>query len=569
MKKRARAWSLVLGLGLSAACGTADVGDERGSAPQAVTASPAPVIADLGSLINYLFPPVSVTASAALAPGDANGGNAQKEFATTAIPSTEAAAVCGSAEPRVFVTYSPQTVIRGPESCIASGTCTASALPMPPDPTTSCRYESLYLDSVIGRLPGGRVIQAGLVGRCCVGAPPPFTPPAGCTLALTPNGGCSAGRYLTTRALAVRISSNCGASWTSTAIDSDTIRDASGTTLGLGFLDRPELYVDPFSDRVFLSARLAQTIIPLCDGFFNNTQVVLVAPKGPSTQTSLTFSTHSTQSGAPGVTVMGSVPAGGGSRFARLWCSGNQGTTAQLDVETDPGSGARMSTISVAALAGQTAARFNCAVGATPVVNVIPSLSLAAAAETDTLRALWSGVNNGFQVLHVDRVTLVPVAFPVVSPGFPPRFTTRTILFATALPELDVDLSTANTHAIWGQFVTPDQQGNAGAPDRTALLRWTELANASGTERARPFYPGTGVGGPLTLGSWTLTPSAFGAAACTAGSRCFDGDYHYGGFIERTSAGAMRFLATWSAPETAPTPPQRVRIFGAVVQTGR
>jgi hypothetical protein len=516
------------------------------------------------SVINFLFPPTTITPPGSLAPTDPNR---QAELASTALALSEIPAACGAqTEPQVFVTYNPRTVLRGPASCIQSGTCAVTTLNMPAAPT-GCQYEVLYADSLMGRLPGGRVMQASIVGQCCLGTPPAFTCPNPSIPVTNLSGGCSAGRFLTTRALAVHISNDCGATWTDSAIPANGIADTSGTGLNLPFLDRPELYVDPFSDRVFVSFRLAQTVIPPCDGFNNNTQVVMVASKGSNTTTALNFSTYSTLGGAPPVTVMGSLPAGSTSRFAKFYCNG---TSPILDFERTAGSGAQFTTSDFsAALAGS---QFLCA--ASPngqpggLVNVIASASIAPTTEnTPSYRVVYSGMNGGRQVLHVVRLFLLTTpSFRVTI--FPPSVTVVQNITPILSLEQTIDVSAAGQEAIWGHLIAPDTLGGATVNDRTTILRWAEVDTATATvrERFQSFFPSTGAGLQGDLATWTIAPAAFGATACNTTTPCFAGDYHYGAFIDKQSNGAMRFLATWAAPDATTG---RLSAAGSVVTTAR
>jgi hypothetical protein len=517
------------------------------------------------SVINFLFPPTTITPPGSLAPADPNR---QAELASTALALSEIPAACGAqTEPQVFVSYDPRTVLRGPASCIQSGTCTVTTLNMPAAPA-GCQYEVLYTDSVMGRLPGGRVMQASIVGQCCLGTPPPFT----CSNPATPvtnlSGGCSAGRFLTTRALAVHISNDCGANWTDSAIPANGVADTSGTILNLPFLDRPELYVDPFSDRVFLSFRLAQTVLPPCDGLFSNNQIVMVASKGSNTTTALNFSTYSALAGGPPVTVMASLPSGSTSRFAKFYCNG---TSPTLDFERTAGSGAQFTTSDFStALAGS---QFLCPPQLTNgqpggLVNAVGSASMTSTTEnTPSYRVVYSGLNGGLQVLHVVRLFLLSTpSFRVTI--FPPSVTVVTNITPILSLEQTIDVSAAGQEVIWGHLIAPDTLGGATVNDRTTILRWAEVDTATATvrERFQSFFPSTGAGLQGDLATWTIAPAAFGATACNTTTRCFAGDYHYGTFIDKQSNGALRFLATWAAPDATTG---RLSAAGSVLTTAR
>lgn len=493
----------------------------------------ANLVAVLTPILNFFLPFATVDT-----PHEPNPVGVKQELSAAALSTDEASGACGGTEPQIAFTVSSGEVVYGPLSCVQSGTC-MNVVPsdqlVPPDDGT-CKYKPFYTDSLMATLPGGRLLRAALVAKCCPGATSETCTPSDPTIVVDPTGGCGAGMYQKTRAISVSISRDCGATWNSTAIDADTFSDPS-TGAPLPFFDRPELFVDPYSDRVFISGRQAKTILYPCDGGAPNYQVIRVASKGAATDTSLGFEVYSAVPNGTPVTVMGAVPTPFGDRFARLHCDG---ANVVLDVERSPGVAEDPVSATIAT---------DCAIvgDGQPggLTNRVPPLGLAAEYPAEGLPAFYAAypsVTNGYQIARVDHVALFHVN-PVVIAGF------------TIIPAYDavfpqpiqtVDLSAANTDVIWTHLL--DIPDSDATHFHTPLLRWAEVSGNSVSERVEPLFSYTGPGRMSLVDSWTIAPGAFGAVKCDAKTPCFAGDYHYGTTIDRQAGGSRRSLLMWSAP---------------------
>ena len=409
----------------------------------------------------------------------------------------------------------------------------------------------------------------------CLCAPGCWTAPAPCTMnAQCCSGTCSGGICTTPTSapgtwvcgplnraevgtLGVRMTTNCGSSWTAGAFDPFAlgIPVIGGGTARV--VDRQEIYLDPFDARLYVSTNTFAG-----GGVFEGAQqVIYSAPTGGVTNAS-NFVWQPVRPPEPrdsGPKVMttvvderarlNSTPETFG-RYVHLVtarCSAsdlNRDTRPDvvLDIETPFGRK------EWALVEGDTDPSTICDFvdqGTSqpfPGIQFGPSIVGVSSTPPRVLVA-YTGISNTtppYTIINVYSATIRSAN----------GYATRPVIRR----EHRVDLSAQGQHSAWPQLIAPDGLGNSSALfDMPVVLRWSTIAPPNVTERAQVLY--SGLVGPLhNIVFWSI-PNTFPGIDCpNAGIGCFVGDYKYGAFyLKNGVTGALSYFTPWTGGGRNPT----------------
>lgn len=469
----------------------------------------------------------------------------QPEVDTAAIPAARASALCSAnVGAQVFISGGANQMLQVSEADLAAGV-PATQIQLPGDPQTlpcpgsPSRYR-LLTDNTVGRLPDGTIVATTLAARrdeCSmfINSPPPDA----------------------SRALFVRSSSDCGATWDLTTVEADQILiPGTNNPLDLTFIDRQEMYVDYEQQQVYLSFRMAETTF----GKGDQETVLLRAPATPAGplvwRSVLRYDDDLGR--AAGVTGIAADPADGREELYLMECVG---PNPVLSVVTNPVSfntagGADRQVVDVdwpafctLAPDGVTAANLvnrNISPRAISLGN-IGSLPPAPARN---LRVVYPSVvltdNGAFQVAHI-----VDVSFDSSHVG-------------SVIGERVLDGSASGLHVLWPDLQAVEEvDGLFPASQHAHVLHWTLVAEAGSAGVVAAFEQ---------IDTWR---SAFGgwqgvvnlSSHSIDGNRLdggFFGDYKYGAPIG--TEGAMpKFITTWNEQDATGLPSAQVHAAATIL----
>ena len=448
-----------------------------------------------------------------------------------------------------------------------------------PTPKPAAFYGYSLTDNLISRLPGGRVMQIGFTTRYCAdppvtgtNCPPAAAPGTACVPATNPNvcsygggvphdaavdvnclcadpegDGTSAWNCQPRRAegggLAVRLSSDCGANWSTGVIDLYEIgtKMPSGNPDPLRNTDRPEFYVDPFDDRVFVSStwtpRQAQPWAHV---------TVEGRPKSATNAADMSWKVvqnhvfdalpwvmTTVRDEAALLSPPSSPSYGSWVYMANFRCVGTQPT---LRVHTPFDSSPDWKEWDlVGASPADTSLLCNTVSKGTNGMPFAqfhygPSM-VGISASPPRFLVAYSGVSNGFEITNVLSVTLRSADGYAHQP--------EVVRVARV-----VNGSPLAGHVIFPQLIQADGLGGSDlGVDMPVVLRIATVNGDNIRELALPFY--SGLPGQFNqLSSWSLSAAYPGNnCATTAGAGCFIGDYRYGSLVQKQ--GALQFFTPW------------------------
>jgi len=503
-------------------------------------------------------------------------------------------------------------------------------------------YGPLFTDSLLARLPNGRLMQVGLNGRMCVDPPQgphcPATNPVGtacnsvtttspcyygtnfvacqpsgsgrvwtggahnCPTLVPSNGSaCTPGSLsvpclyplppATTandsfctcggspsvwtcrprqrpdgRTLGIRLSSNCGASWSDVAvIDPQAVSLTPDVAVTRG-LDRQEIHVDTLANRVYLAVQTSPTFQNFNDP--NSRAVVVSGDAAAPTAAQMVQSMIAAprvrneplnEGSFQAMTTVreeqAALPSGGFAtftHFVRLQCRFNDDGQLKpmLEVDTPFGRLTRD-------LAGSNSNLF-CGispnpVGSKPIVNVIPGLSVVGIpGVVPRIRVAYTGpIAGGNQVINLFLVTL---------------FSRNGYQNPEIINDVIIQNLAPGSNMLWPQLIGSD--GMAGGNilfDTPMVLRFANIVGNAVTEAYRVIYPGVWPNSDRILASWNIGNTN----ECANPGNCFVGDYRYGAFFDKgitTFPGPLRYFTPWTGGGSAA--PASIRAFsGSVIVT--
>jgi hypothetical protein len=364
--------------------------------------------------------------------------------------------------------------------------------------------------------------------------------------------------------LGVRMTADCGSSWTAGAFDATALGipvTGGGTARAM---DRPELFADSFDGKLYLSAStFAGPGIP-----GGAQQVVYSAAVAGITDAS-NLSWQPVRPPEPrdhaGPEVMSTMlderarlnttPATFGPyvHLATARCVNNRPI---LDIETpfgrkqwdlaegDPDS----ATVCAFVAQGTSGQPF-------PGIQFGPSIAGVSSTPPRVLVAYTgrSDTTPQYTVINVYSATIRSAS------GYSLRPDIRL--------ELRVDASAQGAHSAWPQLIAPDGFGGSDRlTDMPVVLRWSSIAPPNVTEMAQVLY--SGIAGPLhSMVFWSI-PQTFPNIDCpNAGFSCFVGDYKYGAFYEKVG-GALSYFTPWTGGARDPATGGTVTIPGARASGG-
>ncbi len=454
-----------------------------------------------------------------------------------------------------------------------------------PDPNAIAYYGPSLTDNLIARLPGGRALQVGLTSRVCADPPGPLAAgcpammleAAACNPFLSPNvcaygGGVPADantdknclcvdpegdevtagaaftpvwvcrtRRIEGGALAVRMSSDCGSGWNSGALD---LYQLGVTALppnppdGLRNVDRPDLYVNPFDDRVFVSANWGP-------GFAITQNVVVEGrPKSAMNPQTMQWSVfrNDASSVAYAPRVMTTVrddrallslsprTYGPFVHFASAYCINER---PMLNVQTP--FGPRQWDLAGTNAAPEALCRqVPKGTNGMPFFGIHfgPSIAAISSSPPRFLIAYSGKTDTDFERTNLYEVTLRSAGGYAAAPEIEPLAT-----FVTGAPP--------NGHVIFPQLVQADHlAGSDLGFDEPVILRIASVVGDTVKEHAFGIYSGL-IGPSHLLTTWSLA-SAFPGQVCSDSIdfECFVGDYRYGSLMDKSGA-TLRFFVPW------------------------
>jgi len=352
--------------------------------------------------------------------------------------------------------------------------------------------------------------------------------------------------------LALRMSSDCGSSWSTGVLDlasfglntPQTIESPTPTLLRE--VDRPEMYVDPFADRLFVSttATAGGPPLPFVHVTWEGT------PKSTSNPATIQWSVlrHDPWDGFPRAmtTVLDDraltsvSPPAFGSRvhFASIRCISSPGIqsvppgTPMLDVQTPFG----RKEFNLIAGDSDPSAKCDTVPGGTngmkfAGVHAGPSVVAIASTPPRFLVAYSGKTTDNFEVTNLFSVTLLS------SNGYNRADITKLARLVNSLP-------TITGHVVFPHLITADNlAGSDLRVDAPAVLRVTTLSGDTVLESAMVIYGGL-LGPVRALGTWSLSTAFPGVACPGPNGECFIGDYRYGSLIEK-DGNTLKFFLPW------------------------
>ncbi len=435
-----------------------------------------------------------------------------------------------------------------------------------------------FTDNVVTRVGDGTVVMVGATARLCLdpaagvpqgpgcpGTPPPnggtcdpVTTSGACVYDAMPGIQCSCiptglpfpeeGTFrcgdltrLEANAFGVRVTHDCGASWTATAVD-PSVMGLAGPARDI---DRWETYYDPFDAKLYIASS---------------------THPGPG-------------QGVPGVSrlaILGS-PASGLTRADQLNFASMSDQdfdalpyviTTALDEQasTTGGTGRVVFLASFRCKGGEPTLRF-----VTPF-NVTKEFSLATSdsttrcgeiSKTDGGRMPFFGIHGGPSIVgtasspprfYVAYTGISSSGFEIVNVY---AITLRSANNYLGAPDvkriLTVDLSAAGLDALWPQLIRTDSAaGSDLTVDTPVVLRYSLVGGDAVSERAVALYSGL-VGPTKNMFGWSILGTYGQTAtkcATDANTTCFAGDYRYGSFFQKTSDGKLAFFVPWTGQAT-------------------
>lgn len=301
---------------------------------------------------------------------------------------------------------------------------------------------SPYTDNVMSRLADGRVLELGFGFRSCedfpvsVGSCPAAVPSGSACTSATDTDPCFYAnpspdvgaedlvchcisnvwecdlRRVDATGLSLRMSSDCGNSWSSQYFDMVSLGLLPGTDGG-GTIDRPELYVDPYADRVFVSGSMTPVFGDLSTDVGARSVMVVGTPKNPATADAVSFSVYRDDPWDGGPQVITTVPdaqarfpdgsVGNHVYVVRAHC-GNGDLLPLVDIETPFG----WRQVNLQNGLGTDFLCQTVAERAVPIINHVPSITVASIPSVPPqVRVAYPGKNaTGKQIVHIFVITL-------------------------------------------------------------------------------------------------------------------------------------------------------------------
>lgn len=475
-------------------------------------------------------------------------------------------ALCFSIDP---VTFSNPAAITYDAVDIAAR-CLASVTPSAPGPSIEVSGTGTANGSITIRTAGEvgtATFDWGYAGQSATGVTTALNVPLGTTgaTALMPRGTYTAGttytwgpngRWVYRRhrveagMVSLHKSTDCGATWTAKPIDYFGLGLAPGT---LRLSDRPDMYVDPHEDRIFVTSPAS----PIFGGFTGGRSVILVGtPKSATDANSMTFSQYcpDTQCNDPTfiwpikvATVLeerARLPNGSTGRRVHVVRAGCVGVNVVVDVQTPFG----WRTITVNPI---NQPEFECRIPdpAAPIRNRNNIDVVGISSVPPRVRVVYNAVrSDNTQIAHSFAFTLFSAN------GYSQAGLQASVVHEHTFPTFSVG---AGMHTLLPNLIAPDGlAGSSTQSDMTHVLRTLRIRSATTIdEQFSVIYPGLTrapslVRNPPVLDTITLSDFNGNGMTCPNPSNpdtCFLGDYRYGSFLEKSGL-ALRFFTPWPGP---------------------
>jgi hypothetical protein len=263
--------------------------------------------------------------------------------------------------------------------------------------------------------------------------------------------------------LSLKMSSDCGVNWSSQYFDMVSLGLPTGG--GGGTIDRPELYVDPYADRLFVSGSMTPVFGDLRSSVGGESVMVVGAPASAATADAINFSVYKQDPFDGGPVVMTTVPdeqarfsdgtLGSYVYVVRAHCS----LTNEPRVEVRTPFGWKMVNLSEG-----RGPDFLCRLAVeptVPIVNHAPNITVTGIPSVPPkVRIAYPALNSGRQIVQVFVVTLRSTG------GY-------STLQNEAELELTVTPEASAAYAFFPQLIPVDGvAGSDGRRDTPAVLRY-------------------------------------------------------------------------------------------------
>ncbi len=360
------------------------------------------------------------------------------------------------------------------------------------------------------------------------------------------NWVCGGLRRVEAGAAGIRMSTDCGGNWTEGAFDPSALGVLTGVGELVRNVDRPEMFWDNFDNRLYLNAIMHRDL------------------NGPSPR-NLIFSASTTGISSASAFVWQPVQPQG--------VAGDENTLRVMTTVLDE----------QARLANGTLGRYvhlvtaRCISGRPQVQIYTPfGRKLWDLAEGDTdpaaVCAQVQRGTNGEVFGHsqsgpsIAAVSSVPPTVRIAYTGIAGGGTAaeRAVINVysltiksgvnygarpTIVRELRVDATPLTRHSVYPQLIAVDGlAGSDRSVDSPIVLRWSETGGDVVIEKARVIV--SGLAGPMrTLATWSASDVyGVGCAAGTPPKDCFNGDYKYGAFHQKSpSTATLSFFTPWTS----------------------
>jgi hypothetical protein len=331
--------------------------------------------------------------------------------------------------------------------------------------------------------------------------------------------------------LGVRMSTDCGTNWTAGPFDPYALGVAGPGRA----VDRPEIYADPFDNKLYVATSTFS-------GTGTDKQVIFSAPTNGVTSASNFAYTRVREeprdSSLVAVTTVLDEKArltntnpptyGRYVYLASVRCSG----PAKIDIETPVGR--KSWDISDPSDPSTNCNDISQGQNGMPFYNIHfgPSI-VGVSSAPPRFRVAYTGVNaSGFEIINVYSVTLRSTQGYDVKP--------------TIVRELVVDKTAQAQYALWPQLIAPDHlAGSDLRTDTPVILRYGAWGGDTVSEEAVAIYSGM-IAPTKTLTTWSISAVAqAGDGLCPSTSLCFAGDYRYGAFYQKVS-NVLTYFTPWT-----------------------
>lgn len=345
-------------------------------------------------------------------------------------------------------------------------------------------------------------------------------------------------------AVGVRMSTDCGTTWTAGAFDALAL----GQPVTTNTIDRPEMFWDSHDSKLYVSGNTWNAF-----GFGNATavyqSVYSASTSGITNASNLVWQAvrapEAWDSGPKPMTTVvdegarlntNPVTFGRYVHFVSARCTGDINGDSRPDVAIDletPFGRKQWALVEGDSDPSTICNKVNRGSSAQPFEGGMEGPSIVGVSSTPPrLLVAYTGVSNTtpeYTIINVYSVTIRNAN------GYSVRPVVERVL--------RVDGSGQGQHSVWPQLIAPDGLGNSSMLfDMPVVLRWSRIQSPNVAEMAQVLYSGM-LGAQHLIELWSIA-NTFPGTDCVAVG-CFVGDYKYGAFYQK-AGGTLSYFTPWT-----------------------